>query len=67
MRAARVRVRVRSGWWHFAAALSPSLTAQRNFYSAESNTAGLVQLVTAKLRAAVQQQQQQRQRARALP
>jgi hypothetical protein len=49
---ADARGRGRSGWWHYAAALSPSLTAQRNFYCAPSNAAGLVQLVLRKLRGA---------------
>ena len=43
-----------SGWWHYAVAVTPSLTAQANFYSAAgaSNTAGLVTLVMTKLQAA---------------
>ena len=42
----------RRGWWHYAVALSPSLTAQSNFYHAASNTDGLVQLVMQKLKGA---------------
>ncbi len=42
----------RRGWWHYAAALDASLTAQANFYGAASNAEGLVQLVLSKLRAA---------------
>ena len=43
-----------SGWWHYAVAVTPSLTAQANFYSAAgaSNAAGLVTLVMTKLQAA---------------
>lgn len=33
------------GWWHYAAALSPSLTAMKNFYDAEGNVKSLVQIV----------------------
>ena len=42
------------GWWHYAVAVTPSLTAQANFYSAAgaSNAAGLVTLVMTKLQAA---------------
>jgi hypothetical protein len=40
------------GWWHYAAAVSPSLTAQANFYCADSNAGGLIKIVVKQLRAA---------------
>ena len=44
---------VPQGWWHYAVALEPSLTLQRNFYHAATNAKGLVAMVlgtVAKLR-----------------
>ena len=43
----------RSGWWHYAAAVSPSLTAQANFYCVgeSSNAEGLIKMVVQRLRA----------------
>ena len=37
------------GWWHFALALTPSTTAQANFYEASTNAAALVTFVLAKV------------------
>ena len=37
------------GWWHYAVALTPSTTAQANFYEASSNAAALVSFVLAKV------------------
>jgi hypothetical protein len=42
----------RSGWWHYAAAVSPSLTAQANFYCVGTNAEGLVKIVVQHLRTA---------------
>ena len=42
----------RSGWWHYAAAVSPSLTAQANFFCVGTNAEGLVKIVVQQLRAA---------------
>ncbi|KAK9839190.1 hypothetical protein WJX81_000180 [Elliptochloris bilobata] len=36
---------VPAGWWHYAAALDPSITVMRNFYHRATNAAGLVELV----------------------
>jgi hypothetical protein len=33
------------GWWHYAVALEPSITAQRNFYHAATNAHGMVGMV----------------------
>lgn len=32
------------GWWHYAVALEPSVTVQRNFYSV-SNAASLIAMI----------------------
>jgi hypothetical protein len=37
------------GWWHYAAALDTSLTAQHNFYT-EANAAALAEMIVRKLR-----------------
>ena len=37
------------GWWHYAAALDPSVTAMKNFYDAETNLEALAR-VAARLR-----------------
>ena len=37
------------GWWHYALSLTPSCTAQCNFYEARSNAAALVKFVVARL------------------
>jgi len=39
---------INRGWWHYAAALEPSLTAQCNFYSSPSNASALVKLIVEK-------------------
>lgn len=36
---------VPQGWWHYAVALEPSITLQRNFYHAAANAKGLVAMV----------------------
>jgi len=33
------------GWWHYAVSLDESITVQRNFYHANTNAKGLVQMV----------------------
>ena len=33
------------GWWHYAVSLDESITVQRNFYHADTNAKGLVQMV----------------------
>jgi hypothetical protein len=42
-------VLVPRGWWHYAAALDPSVTAMKNFYDAETNLEALAR-VAARLR-----------------
>ena len=34
------------GWWHYAAALDPSVTAMKNFYDAETNLEALARVAT---------------------
>lgn len=33
------------GWWHYAISIDESITVQRNFYHANTNAKGLVQMV----------------------
>lgn len=42
-------VMIPRGWWHYAVALDPHVTAQRNFYHVGTNTSGLVHQVLASL------------------
>jgi chloride channel 7 len=44
-------VLVPRGWWHYAAALDPSVTVMRNFYHAGTNADALVKTILAKVRA----------------
>ena len=37
-------VLVPRGWWHYAAALDPSVTAMKNFYDAETNLEALARV-----------------------
>jgi chloride channel 7 len=32
------------GWWHYAVALDPSVTAMKNFYDAQTNLAALARI-----------------------
>lgn len=38
-------VLIPQGWWHYAAALDSCITVMGNFYNAETNAAGMVQMV----------------------
>jgi oxalate decarboxylase/phosphoglucose isomerase-like protein (cupin superfamily) len=40
---------VPQGWWHYAVALTPSTTAQANFYEAGTNAAALVSFVLSRV------------------